>query len=263
MNIAKHIFNFYQKLVRIPVQFYASQSQKLILSMLISDARKELYKSATEEFQREPVLLQLSGDFIVVGDIHGHILDLLQIFQEFGFPPENKYLFLGDYVDHVDHGEFSIETLDLLLSLKSLFTQQIYLLRGNHEFLEVNEMHEFLQEFTQTNSNSLLSEIYSQLPLAAVVNEKIFCVHGEIGSNSQLNIINKLTKPYQTADSEIVDALLWSDPSNERKVFAPSPRGQVFLFGIYAVEWFLKTFQLGLIIRSHEVCEPGHESYFG
>jgi hypothetical protein len=64
-------------------------------------------------------------------------------------------------------------------------------------------------------------------------------------------------------NSKIVDALLSPHPSNERKVFAPSPHGQVFLFGIYAVEWFLKTFQLGLIIRSNVVYEPGHESYFG
>jgi protein phosphatase len=260
MNIAKQISDFYQKVVRVPVQFYASQSSKLTLPKLTSDSRRELYRSAAKELQEEPVLLKLSGDFVVVGDIHGHILDLLRIFQELGFPPENKYLFLGDYVDR---GEFSIETLDLLLALKSLFPQQIYLLRGNHEFLFVNENHDFLHEFTQTNSSSLLSEVYHQLPLAAVVNERMFCVHGRIGSNSQLNIIKKLRKPYQASDSEIIDALLWSDPSNERTGFAASPRGRGFLFGIHAVEWFLKTFHLQLIIRSHEVSEPGYEEYFG
>jgi len=34
-----------------------------------------------------------------VGDLHGDYSMLLRIFARFGRPPEQRYLFLGDFVD--------------------------------------------------------------------------------------------------------------------------------------------------------------------
>ena len=50
-------------------------------------------------------------------------------------PPVSNLLFLGDYVDR---GEYGLEVVALLVSLKLLFRDKVTLLRGDHEIMEVN-----------------------------------------------------------------------------------------------------------------------------
>jgi hypothetical protein len=66
----------------------------------------------------------------MVGDIHGSFSDLLQIFHQFRWPSTANYLFLGDYVDI---GENSVATLELLLTFKIMFPENIFLLTGDRE----------------------------------------------------------------------------------------------------------------------------------
>ena len=50
-------------------------------------------------FLKDPGLVELEGGLVVVGDIHGQFVDLLNIFERQGFPPNTRYLFLGDFID--------------------------------------------------------------------------------------------------------------------------------------------------------------------
>ncbi len=46
---------------------------------------------------REPSLLHVAADTVI--DLHGDYSMLLRIFARFGPPPQQRYLFLGDFVD--------------------------------------------------------------------------------------------------------------------------------------------------------------------
>lgn len=94
-------------------------------------------------FLQQSILLELEAPLKVVGDIHGQFDDLLRIFDYGGFPPEQNYLFLGDYVDR---GKQSVETMVLLLAYKVKYPENFFLLRGNHESAEINKLYGFYDE---------------------------------------------------------------------------------------------------------------------
>ena len=120
-------------------QLFGSKGQKM------RDGREllEMLLEAGRVIGGEPGLLDLAGPVLVVADIHGQLFDLLKIFAKHRSPPEQRYLFLGDYVDR---GEYGLEVLALLFAFKVLFPAEIYLLRGNHEEAAANESYGFKEE---------------------------------------------------------------------------------------------------------------------
>ena len=96
-----------------------------------------------EIFRSQPILLELRAPMKIGGDIHGQFGDLLRIFSSCGYPDDNNYLFLGDYVDR---GQQSLETIALLFCYKIKFPENFFLLRGNHECSSINRIYGFYDE---------------------------------------------------------------------------------------------------------------------
>lgn len=102
----------------------------------------QLCKDAIKVFQNEPNIIEIEGDTIIVGDIHGSLHDLLRILR-FIRTTNTKVVFLGDYVDR---GNFSLECITLLFSLAILHPTTYFLLRGNHEFDDMCSHYGFKKE---------------------------------------------------------------------------------------------------------------------
>lgn len=100
--------------------------------------------------------------------------------------PATNYIFLGDYVDR---GHNSVETLQLLLILKSKYPDRITLLRGNHESRQITQVYGFYDEIVRKYGNANVwrycTELFDCLTLAAVVDGRVFCVHGGLSPDIQ------------------------------------------------------------------------------
>ena len=246
-----------------------SQKEKNIQIKEISETNslsieeiKYLCKKSLEIFMEEPVFLELSAPIIICGDIHGQFRDLLRLFDFGGVPPKKTYLFLGDYVDR---GKNSIETISLLLAYKIKYPKNIYLLRGNHECEMINRTYGFFDECKRRYDIriwKLFSDCFNWLPISALINERILCMHGGLSPElTNINCLKKIVRPTEVPDKGLLCDLLWSDPEKGVEDWAPNQRGISVLFNEKIIKNTVRDFDIDLICRAHQVVENGYEFF--
>ena len=190
--------------------------------------------------------------YLLSGDVHGQYYDLLRIFEYGGFPPEANYLFLGDYIDR---GKQSIETVCLLLCYKIKYPENFFLLRGNHECAQINRIYGFYDECKRRYSIRLwrvFSDVFNCLPVSALIDEKIFCMHGGLSPElKNLDQIKNIMRPTDVPDTGLLCDLLWSDPERGVEAYGDNDRGVSFTFGENVVRKFNEKHDIDLICRAH------------
>ncbi|KAL8455063.1 hypothetical protein Emag_001088 [Eimeria magna] len=267
---------------------------------------------ASEIFKEEDMVLDLRAPIKVYGDIHGQYYDLMRLFQLYKMPVEEEetedylsggssrgaaargglsgdidstdYLFLGDYVDRGSH---SLETICLLFALKIKYRRQVHLIRGNHEDPSINSLYGFQDECRRrlhedpTDPASCwraFNEAFEQLPVAALIEGCVLCIHGGIGGSiHSLSQLQSMQRPLivaqvpQTPQEQQVTDLLWSDPTDSDSILGiahndvrdPDGSGRICKFGPDRVHQFLADNNLSLIIRAHECVMDGFERFAG
>ena len=223
---------------------------------ILCDKVKEIF---IEESNVQPVTVPV----IICGDIHGQIYDLFQLFEKGGAIPNSRYVFMGDYVDR---GFNSVEVFTLLLTLKLKYPSYITLLRGNHESRQISYTYGFLEEVNRKYGNSnvwnYFTDIFDYLPIAALIEGKIFCIHGGlsplISTVDQIRLINrKMEIPHEGAFCD----LMWSDP-DDIECWHMSCRGAGWVFGNKVVDEFNYINNLELICRAHQLVMEGYKYWF-
>ncbi|KAK4607226.1 hypothetical protein RGQ29_001162 [Quercus rubra] len=236
----------------------------------------DLCDSAERIFSSEPSVLQLKAPIKIFGDLHGQFGDLMRLFDEYGSPSTAgdiayiDYLFLGDYVDR---GQHSLETITLLLALKVEYQHNVHLIRGNHEAADINALFGFRIECIERMGERdgiwawhRINRLFNWLPLAALIEKKIICMHGGIGrSINHVEQIENLQRPItMEAGSIVLMDLLWSDPTENDSVegLRPNARGPgLVTFGPDRVMEFCNNNDLQLIVRAHECVMDGFERF--
>eukprot|EP00732_Lithocolla_globosa_P000300 Lithocolla_globosa_v1_NODE_83_length_6704_cov_20.431945.p2 type:complete len:317 gc:universal NODE_83_length_6704_cov_20.431945:954-4(-) len=200
----------------------------------------------------------------VCGDTHVQFRDLLHIFEVNGWPTCLKsYLFNGDFVDR---GEQSVEVILTLLCYKILYPKNFHLTRGNHESISMNQHYGFRNEVFQKFGKKdffqiypIFTDVFNSLPLAAVVAEAVFVVHGGLPRHPlSLQAILDTNRFRQPDENRLISDLLWSDPLANGQGCLPNPRGAGVLFGADITKRFLLQNRLKLLIRSHEKMDEGY-----
>lgn len=246
--------------------------------------------AAYSYFKSLPNIYQIKmppdGKVCVVGDTHGQYYDLLNILNLIGFPDskdninndcestsvdnispsisknltiQTSIVFNGDFVDR---GYYSFEVAITVIALSLCYPNNIFLIRGNHETMEMHLhygfFHEIMRKYDREVYDLFLS-VFNAMPICGVIAEKVFVTHGGIGyKDISLAYIENIDRFASDITDPVMLALLWSDPSRKAGLTRSPRGGAACKFGPDITENFLSKHNLELIVRSHEVRFRGH-----
>jgi len=230
------------------------------------DIRK-LIKQVIPYLSEEPNVLSMSSPVTVCGDIRGQFYDLMELFNVAGHMEvtQTNYLFLGNYVNL---GKQSVETFSCLLLLKAKYPSRIALLRGCFDSERVSDIYGFHAEVSLKYNQSsdvwrLFCEVLNYLPLAAVIDTKIFCVHAGLSPfATTIDDIRKISRHQDIPHEGPFPDLLWSDP-DDTTGWDCGNHGAGFRFGADKVHEFNHTNGIDLICRSHQLVMEGYKYAYG
>ncbi len=207
-------------------------------------------KDTIERLKDDDAVIELedSGNWVIVGDLHGDADTLLYILYSTLNTNIDGYIFLGDYGDR---GPDTWGVYGLLSTLKNnekKLGKKVYLLRGNHEgYFAMTGMINNLKTIKEGHGeewNNLMRELFGSLPIVLLHNN--IYVHGGIvpenvlksdTEKEDLNIIkekdslikekkdlNKIKELFKEFYSDglsdenvplLVEYMLWMDPGKE------------------------------------------------
>uniref|UniRef100_A0A5F7ZKK7 Serine/threonine-protein phosphatase n=1 Tax=Macaca mulatta TaxID=9544 RepID=A0A5F7ZKK7_MACMU len=216
-------------------------------------------QEAKEILTKESNVQEVRCPVTVCGDVHGQFHDLMELFRIGGKSPDTNYLFMGDYVDR---GYYSVETVTLLVALKVRYRERITILRGNHESRQITQVYGFydecLRKYGNANVWKYFTDLFDYLPLTALVDGQIFCLHGGLSpSIDTLDHIRALDRLQEVPHEGPMCDLLWSDP-DDRGGWGISPRGAGYTFGQDISETFNHANGLTLVSRAHQLVMEGY-----
>ena len=245
------------------------QSLERVVEVMLMERKTGLLGGRVKESFVE---LGLPKKLAIVGDLHGDLASLRNIlagikFETFLEDPNNKLVFLGDYVDR---GVNSVGVIFIVTRLKMIFPNSVILMRGNHEApiefpfpshdLPVEVVRRYGYEKGKMIYNGKILPFFSLLTLATMIEGALFMVHGGVPTE---NLDNNFREAISTADhtflsNSIMEEILWNDPRTDirsEEAWEYSRRGIGKHFGVKISRRWLEISGTKVIVRGHEPCQ--------
>ncbi len=215
-------------------------------------------------------IIEITGNTIVAGDVHGDLRTFKVIKEfisdEFNNKTADCAVFLGDIMDR---GEDSALTLLELIKFFNDNEGKVYILRGNHE-TRAMYMYDFAPGKSAKNDplfqfvdKEMLFSFFDNLPHAAIINKKVFAVHGGIPAKEHWEQFSK-RKKYKECEADFISSgiheCLWADYIRELDYIFPVPYigpsslrgGGTLGYNEAAALDFLKFMGCNSMVRGHQ-----------
>ncbi|CAP30607.2 Protein CBG11338 [Caenorhabditis briggsae] len=246
--------NFYEEVIKDHLQKGPVEHEYSFgfLSELMEDALDMIDGACRVEYISPPVN--------ICGDIRSRYGDLLDVFRNCGWPFDQKYVFLGNFIDG---GKFSLETLVMLVCCKMCYPQNFVILRGFFENELVKTERSFIGElrvrFSDSNKwqalNATIKSYLKRLPVIAVLNRKILCVNGMVTSNikNEKNVVSvKNGNSFENHNTRLEVMFVETDmssPITPNKIDEESK----------TLRDLLKSMDMSMMINSDNVVKQGYQ----
>ena len=104
------------------------------------------------------------------------------------------------------------QSLHVLLSYKIKYPENFFILRGNHECASINRIYGFYDECKRRYNIKIWKTFiycFNCLPVAALVDDKILCMHGGLSPElSSIDQIKRIMRPTDVPDTGLLCDLL-------------------------------------------------------
>ena len=287
----KLIEKFLYTLLR-PLDWFDNKVMSELTEKFLFEKEEILY--LTEEvikiISKEKSLIKIRSPCKIFGNLYGIYTDLMRYFESYGNPSDNiqngdinvmQYIFLGDFCDR---GNQSLEIILLLFALKIKYPDFIYIIRGHHEDIDINEHYGLGDECKEKlnediyNDNSVfknINQVFDFLPFGVLVDNNILCIHSGLGSSiDTLDDISNIPRPIKVnknpekyIEINILD-LLYSEFDNEEDDLYcintardKNKKGFFINYGKKKLDEFTEKNNKNLIISSHIFVKEGFCTY--
>eukprot|EP00448_Togula_jolla_P017034 CAMPEP_0170583258 /NCGR_PEP_ID=MMETSP0224-20130122/8031_1 /TAXON_ID=285029 /ORGANISM="Togula jolla, Strain CCCM 725" /LENGTH=543 /DNA_ID=CAMNT_0010906557 /DNA_START=156 /DNA_END=1787 /DNA_ORIENTATION=+ len=159
-----------------------------------------LATSSRRVLSTQPALASSSTPCRAFGNVHGQLRDLLLHFKAFGLPDSSGIITLIFTIDFIG-GCHQLEVLGILLALKVLLPDKVWLIRGNDSTTNEGFKDVCVSQLGQRRGErffNVAQHVFHHLPVAALVSDRVLVLHSIQNGAWSLSDLRKQELPLKS-----------------------------------------------------------------